>query len=72
MERAVEKNEKLESFQLESLKLERGKRNWKELIEVGKNRAKFERTSRNWKVLAEVGKFIISSKLGLGKLTNLA
>ena len=81
-----------------SLKLERAKRNWKEPIEVGKNRAKLERIERNWKasfevgkfrrswkvlaevgkfewtwkVVTDVGKFIISSKLGLGKLTNLA
>ena len=53
-----------------SLKLERAKRNWKEPIEVRKNRAKLERTERSWKasfqvgksrckwkVLAEVGKF---------------
>ena len=38
-------------------------RGWKVLAEVGK----FE---RKWKVVTEVGKFIISSKLGLGKLTN--
>ena len=63
MERAVGKNEKLESFKLESLKLEssvvvgknrakleRAKRSWKEPSEVGKNRAKLERTERNWKV----------------------
>ena len=70
LERAVRKNEKLESFKLESLKLERfaevGKsqaklerieRSWKEPIEVGKNRAKLERTERSWKVLFLVGKF---------------
>ena len=63
MERAVGKNEKLESFKLESLKLEssaevgkiqakleRTERSWKEPIEVGKNRAKLERTDRSWKV----------------------
>ena len=63
MERAVGKNEKLESFKLESLKLEslaevgksqakleRAKRSWKEPSEVGKNRAKLERTERSWKV----------------------
>ena len=44
LERAVGTNEKLESFKLESLKLERAKRNWKGPIEVGKNRAKLERT----------------------------
>ena len=50
MERAVGKNEKLESFKLESLKLE-------SLAEVGKNRAKLERTQRSWKEPSEVGKF---------------
>ena len=63
LERAVGKNEKLESFKLESLKLEslaevgksqakleRTERSWKEPIEVGKNRAKLERTGRSWKV----------------------
>ena len=62
MERAVGKNEKLESFKLGSLKLEslavvgksqakleRTERSWKEPIEVGKNRAKLERTERSWK-----------------------
>ena len=43
MEREVEKNENLESFKLESLKLE-------SFTEVGKFRC-------SWKVLAEVGKF---------------
>ena len=57
MEKAVGKNEKLESFKLESLKLERDKRNWKEPIEVGKNRGKLERTERSWKASFEVGKF---------------
>ena len=63
MERAVGKNEKLEKFKLESLKLEscaeveknpakleRTERSWKEPTEVGKNRAKLERTDRTWKV----------------------
>ena len=63
MERAVGKNEKLESFKLESLKLEsfaevgksqaklqRTERSWKEPSEVGKNRPKLERTDRSWKV----------------------
>ena len=49
LERAVGKNEKLESFKLESLKLE-------SLAEVGKNRAKLERTQRSWKEPSEVGK----------------
>ena len=49
MERAVGKNEKLESFKLESLKLE-------SFAEVGKNRAKLERTERSWKEPSEVGK----------------
>ena len=57
MERAVGKNEKLESFKLESLKLERVKRSWKEPSEVGKNPEKFERTERSWKNSFEVGKF---------------
>ena len=50
MERAVEKNEKLESFKLESLKLDRAKRSWKEPIEVGKFLLKLES-------FAAVGKF---------------
>merc|ERR1711911_487992 len=36
LERAVGKNEKLESFKLESLKLERTDRSWKVSFEVGK------------------------------------
>ena len=40
LERAVEKNEKLKSFKLESFC-------WKEPSEVGKNRAKLERTQRS-------------------------
>ena len=38
LEKAVGKNEKLESFKLESLKLKRAKRSWKEPIEIGKLR----------------------------------
>ena len=49
MERAVGKNEKLESFKLESLKLE-------SLAEVDKSKAKLERTERSWKEPIEVGK----------------
>ena len=49
MERAVGKNEKLESFKLESLKLESS-------AVVGKNRAKLERAKRSWKEPSEVGK----------------
>ena len=49
MERAVGKNEKLESFKLESLKLE-------SFAEVGKSQAKLERIDWSWKVWAEVGK----------------
>ena len=45
LERAVGKNEKLESFKLESC------------AEVGKNPAKLERTERSWKEPSEVGKF---------------
>ena len=55
MERAVGKNEKLESFKLESLKLERAKRSWKEPSEIGKNRLKLER-------FAAVGKFLLKLK----------
>ena len=44
MERAVGKNEKLESLKLKSLKLE-------SCAELGKNPAKLERTERSWKVL---------------------
>ena len=58
MERAVGKNEKLESFKLESLKLE-------SLAEVGKNRAKLERSQRSRKELSEVGKFFLSWKVTL-------
>ena len=43
MERAVGKNEKLESFKLESVQLE-------SLAEVRKSQAKLERTERSWKV----------------------
>ena len=71
MERAVGKNEKLESFKLERLKLE-------SLAEVGKNRAKLERTERSWKELSEVGKnpaklesFFLSWKVSL-KLESFA
>ena len=53
----LEKNEKLESFNLESLKLESFCLSWKEPSEVEKNRAKLERTQRSWKVSFEVGKF---------------
>ena len=64
MERAVGKNEKLESFKMESLKLESLKLeslkleslmlesfclSWKEPSEVGKNRSNFERIERSWK-----------------------
>ena len=52
MERAVGKNEKLESFKLESLKLE-------SFAEVGKSQAKLERTERNWKEPSEVGKLLL-------------
>ena len=45
MERAVGKNEKLESPKLESL------------AEVGKNRAKLERTERSWKVSLKLESF---------------
>ena len=50
MERAVGKNEKMESFKSESLKLE-------SFAEVGKNQVKLERTERSWKEPIEVGKF---------------
>ena len=49
MERAVGKNEKLESFKLESLKLE-------SFAEVRKSQAKMERTERRWKASFEVEK----------------
>ena len=42
MERAVGKNEKLESFKLESLKLESFCLSWKEPSEVGKGQVKLE------------------------------
>ena len=47
----VGKKEKLESFKLESLKLD-------SFAEVGKSEAKLERTERHWKEPNEVGKFI--------------
>ena len=42
LERAVGKNEKLENFKLESLKLGRFCLSWEEPNEVGKNRPKLE------------------------------
>ena len=63
MERAVGKNENLERFKLESLKLEsferRTRRRLKEPSEVGKNSAKLERTRRSWKEPSEVRKFLL-------------
>ena len=50
LEREVGKNEKLESFKLESLKL-------KSFAEAGKSQTKLERTERSWKEPIEVGKF---------------
>ena len=53
LERAVGKNEKLESFKLESLKFESLKfesLKLKSFAEVGKSQAKLERTERSWKV----------------------
>jgi len=50
LERAVGKNEKLESFKLDNLKLE-------SFAEVGKSKAKLERTERSWKEPIKVGKF---------------
>ena len=52
MERALGKNEKLESFKFESLKLE-------SLAEVGKSQAKLERTERSWKESSEIGKLLL-------------
>ena len=53
MERAVGKNEKLESCAevgKNRAKLERTERSWEEPIEVGKNRPKLERFDRSWNV----------------------
>ena len=53
LEKAVGKNEKLESSTevgKSQAKLERTERSWKEPIEVGKNRPKLERFDRSWKV----------------------
>ena len=47
LERAVGKNEKLESFKLESPEFE-------SFAEVGKSQAKLERTDRSWKFSFEV------------------
>ena len=49
LERGIGKNEKLESFKLESQKLE-------SFTEVGKSQAKLIRTERSWKDQSEVGK----------------
>ena len=46
----------LETFNLESLKLESFCLQWKEPSEIGKNRAKLERTERSGKEPSEVGK----------------
>jgi len=54
LERAVRKNDNLESFKLESLKLESFCLSLKKPSKVGKNRAKLERTERSWKVSSEV------------------
>ena len=79
LEKAVRKNEKLESLELESFaevgksltKLERTQRSWKEPSEVGKNRVKLERTERSWNASFEVGKFWLrlASLNQLGKLS---
>jgi hypothetical protein len=80
LERAVGKNEKLESCAevgKNRAKLERTERSWEEPIEVGKNRPKLERFDRSWKVFfklesfAEVGKFRCSWKVltDVGKLS---
>ena len=50
----LEKNEKLESFNLESLKLKSFCLSWKEASEVAKKQAKLERTDQGWKVSFEV------------------
>ena len=56
LERAVGKNEKLKSFELENLKLKSFCSSWKEPSEVGKFILKFES-------FAEVGKFRCSWKV---------
>ena len=59
MERAVGKNEKFESFKLESLKLKRAKRSWKEPSEVGKLLLKLESfaaVGKVWLRLARLNK----------------
>ena len=55
-ERVVERNDKLESFKLENLKLDIFCSSWKEPSEVGKNRDKLERTEPNWIEWSEVEK----------------
>ena len=50
MKRAVGKNEKFESFKLDSLKLKRAKRSWKEPIEVGQLFLKLESLNENEKL----------------------
>ena len=67
MEKAVEKNEKLKSFRLESFCL-----SWKEPSEIRKNRAKLERTERSWRVSSEVGKFRFnySTSIDLSKFNS--
>ena len=59
MERAVEKNEKLESFKLESPKLNWKDWNWKAQDEVGKLGLKLESTT-------EVGKYKLNLERSLG------
>ena len=74
MERAVGKNEKLESFKLESLKLESfclslKEPNGKKPNEVGKNQAKLGKPDRSWKVSYEVNKLLLKLEnfAGVGK-----
>ena len=54
MKMAVGKNEKSESFELESLKLESFCLSWKEPSEVGNNPVKLVRTEQIWKQPSEV------------------
>ena len=69
----IAKNEKLESFNLESLRLKSFCLSWKEPSEVGKDRAKLERFERNWEVSSAVGKFWVKleSFNELGKLSRV-
>ena len=70
---AIGKNEKLESFELESLKLETFCSRWKECSEVENNPAKFERVKRGCKEPGDVDLSNFNSSFPISLiLSNLA